>query len=70
MKCPILEIGWMQVKVGDKGVSSDCLKEGCAWWSKRLEACSVPALAANLMGLNETMLHLANKMPHEEQFRG
>jgi hypothetical protein len=45
MKCPILEIGWMQTKVGDKGVSSDCLKEECAWWECLTGMCSVHTLA-------------------------
>ena len=48
MICPILEIGWMQTKVGEKGVSSDCLKEECAWWVENAQRCSIRCNAESL----------------------
>lgn len=48
MRCPILEIGWMQTKVGAKGQSSDCLKEECAWWDDSDEYCYFVDIASSL----------------------
>ncbi len=69
MKCPLRRNVEVNAEGGFNNTFLDCLKEECAWWSKSMEACCIPVLAANLMGLNQIMLHLADKMPHEEQLR-
>lgn len=69
MKCPILEIGWMQTKVGQKGQSSDCLKEECACWSALYERCDPTGLAHTLERLTDILAEIERKMPHELQFR-
>lgn len=66
MKCPLLAIGYLSALDQGTHRKCECLKGTCAWWSKSMEACCVPVLAANFIGLNETLLHLVDKMPHEE----
>jgi len=69
MRCPILEIGWMQTKIGDKGQSSDCLKEECAWWHRTHGKCVIHNIAMNLENLTAANTLLCGKLAHEEQFR-
>lgn len=57
MRCPILEIGWMQTKVGDKGVSSDCLRQDCAWWEEHFGKCCI-AIEAHLKGMADHRLEV------------
>ncbi len=68
MKCPLSNYVMERESGEDEVLLSDCLKAECAWWSKSLGACCVPVFAANLMGLNETMLKIGAKMPHAGQF--
>ncbi len=69
MRCPILEIGWMQTKVGDKGQSSDCLKEECAWWDGELKDCLIMTVAVGLTGICGLLMKLVTKMSHVGQFK-
>ena len=62
MKCPILEIGWMQTRVGQKGVSSDCLKEECAWWGNNSQQCAINKIGAELYVIGEVLEEIRDQL--------
>ena len=67
MKCPLLAIGYLAF--GDKKVNekSDCLKKGCAWWSRGEEQCGFLALAHDIHWMKELLIQVRDKMPHGEE---
>ena len=48
---------------------ADCLKEECAWWVDKDNECALRCIGGWLVGLVATIDRIAEKMPHEGQFR-
>jgi len=69
MKCPLLQVAWMVNNKTESHEVFDCLKEECAWWDKTAENCVVLQLAFELDEVHCWLEKLADKMPHEEQFK-
>ena len=69
MKCPLFH----RPKLDEPGLityeTSDCLKEDCAWWIADINMCAIRDLALELRYTQFRLQDMANKMPHEEQFR-
>lgn len=69
MKCPMRIF---VVRCGEEtgtGYMPDCLKEGCAWWNKFTDECSIYMLALETNALRAAIQDIKDKMPHEGQFR-
>ena len=69
MKCPLLCIGYMAGQPTAEIGETNCLKEECAWWDKLSESCCLHRIMVSLEALAGEASKIANKMPHEEQFR-
>lgn len=69
MKCPLR--GSDRKGAYDHAVykTADCLKEECAWWGDGEEGCLIVFIERDLAGIWTLLTTIANKMPHEEQFR-
>ena len=69
MKCPLFTTSSI-----DKGGIIDykrweCFKEECAWWIKDDEYCCIKSGLLDLGILADVLTDIADKMPHEGQFR-
>lgn len=69
MKCPMMFNVKYSVEVVEEGSPWECLKEECAWWDESMAMCGVIALKAELAGCCLWLVEIADKMPHEAQFR-
>ena len=69
MKCPIRHHQQMIKPEHISSFDHECLKEECAWWRSMEHECSVYALARESAVIKNSLYEIANKMPHEEQFR-
>ncbi len=48
---------------------ADCIQEECAWWDNASERCCIHSINCDLDKIAILLLRIADKMPHEEQFR-
>ena len=69
MKCPLLSVGAYADSSQSAYESMDCLKEECAWWDEENSQCCPQTIVSTLEILNNQLLAIIEKMPHEEQFR-
>ena len=69
MKCPILVAGYWSSVPGVNTSRTDCLKEECAWYHSKNQACSMLTLAQGSTYVHKVLLAIESKMPPEGQFR-
>jgi len=69
MKCPLFVLAKTAHYSENVMITTDCLKEECAWWNKDRGVCSVKLGAGAIYDLWYQLTQIKEKMPHEEQFR-
>lgn len=69
MKCPLFCIGDYSVELLKDNPAFDCLGEECARWDKRHGICGDLLEAQACDRIADYLEYIADKMPHEEQFR-
>ncbi|MBA7580550.1 hypothetical protein ES708_22443 [subsurface metagenome] len=69
MKCPLLTADFTAGKTKVSYIPRDCLKEECAWWVRVEHKTGTTHEGCSIAGIFDVLYHIAEKMPHEEQFR-
>lgn len=68
MKCPFLSVACATSQLPLDEVTDECLKEECAWWSRRDERCLALSISGSLYGISQELSQLTALMPTYRQF--
>lgn len=69
MQCPLLSMILYHREGFLPGGGAECLKEDCAWWQVGDEQCAILNLTEGIALAAHWLGEIANKIPHEAQFR-
>jgi len=69
MKCPILSGITFTKEEGVYHHEVDCLQEECPVWLEDVSLCGIKDIALELRYIQQRLADMADKMPHEQQFR-
>ena len=69
MKCPLFVLAKTAHYSENVMITTDCLKEECAWWDDFDKRCEFRSIRVVLTQIAETLEIICNKMPHLEQFK-
>lgn len=69
MKCPLMIMARHSSERSGFPPDYYCLQEECAWWDSENGECDFKVLRRNLGLIALALSEIANKMPHELQFR-
>ena len=65
MKCPLRSTKLLLQHGEGEVWNEDCFEEGCAWWNKHNNECSVISTGRVLNYMADYIHDLKDKMPHE-----
>ena len=65
MKCPLFRLAVLANPRGKDGILTDCLKEKCAGWDKKIECCFIISLVDELEAIKANLGEIADKMPYK-----
>jgi len=63
MKCPMSNYVMERESGEDEVLSTDCLKEECAWWNANREECAILSIELNLHELAYFTSAIRDNMP-------
>lgn len=65
MKCPLQPWITTDVSGHEQYLTSDCIDDACAWWSRSMKRCSVQNIAFDVFNVAETLGRIADNMPYK-----